>query len=146
MIAPEPVFGSSALHRTMPKRIWATPQRLLTGAAAFAVGMVMGLIGRLLLREDATPTLNPRRIAVLYFADHSEAKSLRHLTEGLTETLIHELSSRERAASCATRRSETVSRFRGIYALQCHGIARRIDCQRQHAGIRRAAPDLCRAH
>jgi TolB-like protein/tetratricopeptide (TPR) repeat protein len=35
--------------------------------------------------------LNPRRIAVLYFDDRSADKSLDHLTEGLTESLIHEL-------------------------------------------------------
>ncbi|MEO7359303.1 MAG: protein kinase [Gemmatimonadaceae bacterium] len=36
--------------------------------------------------------LDPRRIAVLYFDDHSADHSLEYLASGLTESLIHELS------------------------------------------------------
>lgn len=44
----------------------------------------------------ATPELDvpghdPRRIAVLYFDDHSEGQKLGYLAAGLTESLIHEL-------------------------------------------------------
>ena len=35
---------------------------------------------------------DPRRVAVLYFDDHSPGKSLDYLASGLTESLIHELS------------------------------------------------------
>ena len=42
--------------------------------------------------EDAGPELDPSRIAVLYFDDHSADLSLGHIASGLTESLIHELS------------------------------------------------------
>jgi eukaryotic-like serine/threonine-protein kinase len=38
------------------------------------------------------PRLDPKRIAVLYFDDHSPAQDLEYLAHGLTEGLIHELS------------------------------------------------------
>ena len=40
-------------------------------------------------REDGA--LDPRRVAVLYFDDHSRGGSLAHFAEGLTEHLIHRL-------------------------------------------------------
>lgn len=36
-------------------------------------------------------TLDPSRLAVLYFRDQSETRDLAHLADGFTETLIHEL-------------------------------------------------------
>lgn len=42
--------------------------------------------------ETAVAPLDPTRIAVLYFDDHSPAQDLRYLADGLTEMLIHELS------------------------------------------------------
>ena len=59
---------------------------LLGAGIAFAFGLVL----RGAMEKDNQP-LNPRRIAVLYFEDRSADKSLGHLTEGLTESLIHEL-------------------------------------------------------
>lgn len=43
--------------------------------------------------ESAVAALDPRRVAVLYFDDHSSEKNLEYLASGLTESLIHELSS-----------------------------------------------------
>jgi DNA-binding SARP family transcriptional activator/TolB-like protein len=42
--------------------------------------------------STAAPSLDPRRIAVLYFDDQSANRSLRYLADGLTEELIRELS------------------------------------------------------
>lgn len=42
--------------------------------------------------ELIVPRNDPRRIAVLYFDDHSEGQKLGYLAAGLTESLIHELS------------------------------------------------------
>jgi serine/threonine-protein kinase len=59
---------------------------LLAGAAWMAFGR----------RGNPRPTaggeLDPRRVAVLYFADRSPDSSLGYLADGLTETLIDELS------------------------------------------------------
>lgn len=41
--------------------------------------------------EEVRQTLDPRRVAVLYFDDHSRGESLVHFAEGLTEHLIHRL-------------------------------------------------------
>lgn len=42
--------------------------------------------------RGALAALDPRRVAVLYFDDHSADASLGYLANGLTESLIHELS------------------------------------------------------
>ncbi len=62
---------------------------LITGAAI----AVMSLSGLLRGGPRNTPVLDPRRIAVLYFDDHSLDRNLGYLASGLTESLIHELSS-----------------------------------------------------
>lgn len=41
--------------------------------------------------QGVRPELDPRRVAVLYFDDHSPGDSLLHFAEGLTEHLIHRL-------------------------------------------------------
>jgi len=42
--------------------------------------------------EEVVPELDPSRVAVLYFDDHSLDSSLGHVASGLTESLIHQLS------------------------------------------------------
>lgn len=41
--------------------------------------------------EETSPALDPRRVAVLYFDDHSQGDSLGYFAQGLTEHLIHRL-------------------------------------------------------
>jgi TolB-like protein len=63
--------------------------------------LVTALLARLGIRlaapdsrvREALAGFDPRRIAVLYFDDHSPDRSLGYLASGLTESLIHELSS-----------------------------------------------------
>jgi DNA-binding SARP family transcriptional activator/TolB-like protein len=68
---------------------------------AAALGLAAGLLlaaGTGTGRADRDPAAaaeggyDPRRIAVLYFDDHSPGEELRYLASGLTESLIHELS------------------------------------------------------
>lgn len=42
-------------------------------------------------REESPGPLDPRRVAVLYFDDHSQGDSLGYFAQGLTEHLIHRL-------------------------------------------------------
>ncbi|HEX2080097.1 MAG TPA: BTAD domain-containing putative transcriptional regulator, partial [Longimicrobium sp.] len=61
-------------------------------AAGAVVLAAAGAAGLLRAREPAAARLDPHRIAVLYFDDHSAGGSLEYLAAGLTESLIHELS------------------------------------------------------
>lgn len=57
----------------------------LAGAAAWALWLgPWAAVG-------GSPALDPARVAVLYFDDHSEDGRLGYLAEGFTESLIHEL-------------------------------------------------------
>jgi serine/threonine-protein kinase len=75
----------------------ARPSRFALAALALTG---VGLLASLLLRLNGQDSdarawlaaLDPRRIAVLYFDDHSADRSLGYLASGLTESLIHELS------------------------------------------------------
>jgi TolB-like protein len=59
---------------------WLAPDRDGSNPATAAAGT-----------NSAEADLPERRIAVLYFDDHSEGDSLRHVANGFTESLIHEL-------------------------------------------------------
>ncbi|TME30582.1 MAG: hypothetical protein E6I62_08755, partial [Chloroflexi bacterium] len=83
----------------------AAPRRWIGMQPAVALGVVAALIvaaawgTRAVWSRNARPALgpggggglDPRRIAVLYFADLSRDSSLAYLADGLTETLIDEL-------------------------------------------------------
>lgn len=90
----EPGRGGLVVSRLLPGLRWLAAVRSthLMGLLGFAV---IGLLGTLLLlppvRPVAAPALDPTRIAVLYFDDHSEGQELGYLAAGLTEALIHEL-------------------------------------------------------
>lgn len=86
-----------------PRRSLANRLALLAGA--LAMSLLMGWAAWSIWRTrqpapgpeiaatgSAIPEGDPRRIAVLYFDDHSEDQSLGYLAAGLTESLIHELS------------------------------------------------------
>lgn len=60
---------------------WVSWQRWLGPTASVAANA-----------EPSEADLDPRRVAVLYFDDHSEEDRLGYLAAGLTEALIHELS------------------------------------------------------
>ncbi len=62
---------------------------ILVGTVAALVSL-SGLVPR---NEKRPVSLDPRRVAVLYFDDHSSDQSLGYLASGLTEGLIQQLSS-----------------------------------------------------
>lgn len=59
-------------------------------------GLVLGMAAALLPQREGggsePPRHDPRRIAVLYFDDHTPGGGLGYLASGLTEMLVHELS------------------------------------------------------
>jgi TolB-like protein len=67
------------------------PRRWKAAAAGALVLALLALLAPRFLRRD-DPGHDPRRIAVLYFDDHSPGGELGYLANGLTEMLIHELS------------------------------------------------------
>ena len=91
----------TAVRRTTPVAIlgekWGTGKRLWSVAAALLV--VLGVAGFGIYRAWIAPagasepsSLDPNRIAVMYFDSRGGSDSLEFLAEGLTEALIHELS------------------------------------------------------
>ncbi|MEA3247345.1 MAG: serine/threonine-protein kinase [Gemmatimonadota bacterium] len=86
--------GAQAAIAAMQKPWWKRPA--LVGAAAFAVLAGVAAVYYAKARGNgrfATSDPNARRIAVLYFQDRSRDSSLGPLADGLTEGLIHSLSS-----------------------------------------------------
>ena len=87
-----PMPAAPARRRGMPSPAW------LAGMLGVAAGLLLAPVGPLAApgarRGEAAgaETYDPRRIAVLYFDDHSPGEELRYLASGLTESLIHELS------------------------------------------------------
>jgi TolB-like protein len=72
--------------------------RVVAVVAAIGAALLLGWSAWSLQPDDVdaappsdTPALDPRRIAVLYFDDHSQDGSLGYLAAGLTESLLHEL-------------------------------------------------------
>ncbi|HEX8695886.1 MAG TPA: BTAD domain-containing putative transcriptional regulator [Longimicrobium sp.] len=55
-------------------------------------GLITGFALSVILNQPPDPQHDPRRIAVLYFDDHSPGGESQYLANGLTETLIHVLS------------------------------------------------------
>lgn len=70
---------------------WASWE-LWLGPAAMARGAAEEGEGEAETAKRGSEELDPRRVAVLYFDDHTEDKRLGYLAAGLTEALIHELS------------------------------------------------------
>ena len=88
---PEAARPSVTLRGAVPEWRW-----LLRWAIPVLALLLVGWFtrDRWLGRRTAAATerANPSRIAVLYFDDRSPDKSLSYMADGLTETLIHELS------------------------------------------------------
>jgi serine/threonine-protein kinase len=86
---------------TFAKALEEPPIRRSRGLATLALALLVVAALAIALRSvphrkggaSELAGLDPRRIAVLYFDDHSADRSLGYLADGLTESLIHELSS-----------------------------------------------------
>jgi eukaryotic-like serine/threonine-protein kinase len=84
---------TAARRSTYSRKLWRRPipiaigVTLLVGAAAAAIAL--GSRGN---RGTATPGIDLRRVAVLYFQDLSSDSTLGYLADGLTEGLIDQLS------------------------------------------------------
>jgi DNA-binding SARP family transcriptional activator/TolB-like protein len=101
--AAEPPGASPGARR----RPW---ERMVAGGA-LALAALAAVLGLTLSPSGAgeAPRYDPRRIAVLYFDDHSPGGELGYLASGLTEMLIHELS-QARALDVVSRNG--VKRYR----------------------------------
>ena len=82
--APEPDPGQDA-------HPWARLVLVLLTVGATALAGVGAWVLWIVPRSQDAPPLDPARVAVLYFDDHSEGGRLAHVAEGITEALIHEL-------------------------------------------------------
>ncbi|HYW12245.1 MAG TPA: BTAD domain-containing putative transcriptional regulator [Longimicrobium sp.] len=82
----------AAVPSTAGARRWKGPA-LLAGLLAVLAGLA-GVLALTTRRNAPDPSagFDARRIAVLYFDDHSAGGELGYLASGLTEMLIHELS------------------------------------------------------
>ncbi|HEX8318457.1 BTAD domain-containing putative transcriptional regulator [Longimicrobium sp.] len=94
-----PVIAPSMDGDAAPPPPVRPPARRALPRLAGVLGLAAGLLLALLTRRSepaqalaADDSSDPRRIAVLYFDDHSPGEELRYLASGLTESLIHELS------------------------------------------------------
>ena len=79
------------------KKAAAKRKYIITAAIAVPVVAVMAFAGFRVMRQKATASRigtdsDPNHIAVLYFDDRSDGGKLRSLADGLTESLIDELS------------------------------------------------------
>ena len=84
----------TAAYRASRPRRRVTPRRVAVGATIAAVLLTVGVLGA----RAAWPTrsalagdVNANRVGVLYFADESKNGELRYLADGLTESLIEQL-------------------------------------------------------
>lgn len=81
--------GRHASLRGRQARVVAGAALVVLALAAWATrGSWTSWIGA---ESAESATLDPSRLAVLYFRDQSETRDLEHLADGFTETLIHEL-------------------------------------------------------
>jgi DNA-binding SARP family transcriptional activator/TolB-like protein len=100
---PEPELSSGESEGSEPPPLNSPPippaRRWPRAASYVAIAGLAALVGVTIFRTPGSggaataeaPSLDPRRIAVLYFDDHSADRSLGWLASGLTESLIHEL-------------------------------------------------------
>jgi DNA-binding SARP family transcriptional activator/TolB-like protein len=91
------------------------PWKRAAAAGALALAVVLVVLGltRPTSRAEGAPRYDPRRVAVLYFDDHSPGGELGYLASGLTEMLIHELS-QARALDVVSRNGVKPYRDRAV--------------------------------
>ena len=85
----------TAAYRATHSRRRATPRRLVLGGAVAAVLLTAGVLGARVVwpaRSALAGDGNANRVGVLYFADDSRNGELRYMADGLTESLIEQLS------------------------------------------------------
>jgi DNA-binding SARP family transcriptional activator/TolB-like protein len=94
-----PPSGTAEADGAAPAAIPSRDRRTSWRRPAAAGGAVLAALVTVLAvawfsarNAQADPRYDPRRIAVLYFDDHSPNGELGYLANGLTEMLIHELS------------------------------------------------------
>jgi serine/threonine-protein kinase len=87
---------TAAYRAGRPQRRAVKPRRLALFAAMAAVLLTVGVLGARAVwpttRSALASDVNPNRVGVLYFVDESRAGDLRYLADGLTESLIEQLS------------------------------------------------------
>jgi TolB-like protein/tetratricopeptide (TPR) repeat protein len=111
--------------RVPPRLAWLAsvrPNHLIGGLASVLVALVLIAAAIRSPARSAEPALDPRRIAVLYFDDHTEGEDLRHMAAGFTEALIRELSG---VQSLRVLSRNAVKRYRET-ELPVDSIARRL--------------------
>jgi TolB-like protein len=84
--APEPDLADDVPYRT---RLALVVLTVLATALAGVGAWGLWLAPR--VAAERAVSLDPWRVAVLYFDDHSESGELAHVADGFTEALIHEL-------------------------------------------------------
>ncbi|UCF21311.1 MAG: hypothetical protein JSU87_08005, partial [Gemmatimonadota bacterium] len=99
--------GEKGTQKPPALEIWL--QGILA-VAALSISVVVFRSSRAAETEAGVGGLDPRRIAVLYFDDLSSARQLTYLADGITESLIDQLS-RVRALDVISRNG--VAPFRG---------------------------------
>ncbi|HSA56557.1 MAG TPA: BTAD domain-containing putative transcriptional regulator [Gemmatimonadaceae bacterium] len=72
------------------RRILGRRARAVLGAV-LALGLSISVVAYAIISPHSAVRYDPRHVAVLYFDDLSADRSLAHVANGLTETLIHEL-------------------------------------------------------
>jgi eukaryotic-like serine/threonine-protein kinase len=86
----------TAAYRSTHNRRRVTPSRIALGGAIAAVLLTAGILGARAVwpggRSALAGDANANRVGVLYFADDSKNGQLRYLADGLTESLIDQLS------------------------------------------------------
>jgi serine/threonine-protein kinase len=85
----------TAAYRAGHNRRRITPRRVAMGASAAAVLLTAGVLGARAVwpsKSALAGDVNANRVGVLYFADDSRNGELRYLADGLTESLIEQLS------------------------------------------------------
>jgi adenylate cyclase len=109
--------GAAGRYVRKLKRARAAPIALATALALIAAVVAWAVFGPERLGDGSASggrtTAPASRVAVLYFDDHSEGRLLRHLADGMTEALIHDLS-QIRELDVISR--EGVKRFRDSQA------------------------------
>lgn len=86
------VMATAWTHSSRGRRFGVAEVALVGVVTLFGAWVVSDLRSPATAAEtEAEPTLNPRRIAVLYFDDLSAEQDLGPISAGFTEALIHEL-------------------------------------------------------
>jgi DNA-binding SARP family transcriptional activator/TolB-like protein len=95
---PEVIRSAAMPDESLATPALATPRRRLASRLRWALGAGLAAVTATIVwlativgeARDPT-TAQPPRVAIFYFDDQSDAQQLRHIADGLTEELIHQL-------------------------------------------------------